>query len=67
MKKSETKKLVGKVLLKKGEVQEAFDFLYEEHGKIVQLWNKKRQKEEISNYWLDRGKEDMSLLNEIES
>lgn len=67
MSKNEETKLIGKVLITKDEVQTAFDFLYEEYGKSIQLWDKDRQTEEISNYWLDRGKEDMSILNMIES
>lgn len=67
MSKNEETKLIGKVLITKDEVQTAFDFLFEEYGKSIQLWDKGRQTEEISNYWLDRGKEDMSILNMIES
>ena len=49
--------MVRKVLLTKDEVQIAFDYLFDEYGKSVQLWEKDRQEQEISNYWIDRGKE----------
>ena len=59
-------KLVGKVLITKEEVSEAFSYLYDEYGPTIQLWEHDRKETEISNYWLDRGKPDMSILNEVE-
>lgn len=59
-------KLVGKVLITEEEVSEAFSYLYDECGPTIQLWSDERKETEISNYWLDRGKADMSMLNEVE-
>ena len=61
MSKKETK-LIGNVLLTKDEVQEAFSYLFDEYGPSIQLWTTDRQTKEISNYWLDRGKENMLEL-----
>lgn len=58
--KKTEKQLINKVLITKKEYSEAMTFLYEEYGPIIQIWNEERKNEAISNYWLDRGKEDVT-------
>ena len=66
MSKKEEVKLIGKVLITEEEVSEAFSYLYDKYGPTIQLWSDERKTEEVSNYWLDRGKPDMSMLKEAE-
>lgn len=34
---------------------EAYNYLYDEYGFTVSIWNPERLKQEVINYWNDRG------------
>lgn len=54
---SEKVKKVGKVMLTQFEISQAYTYLYEEFGPIIQIWTEERLNQMISDFWIDNGKE----------
>lgn len=59
------KKLVGKVVLTKEEISIAFTYLFSIFGLKIKSWTHEQQEKAISDYWLERGKSDMSIIKDI--
>lgn len=49
-------RLIDGMFLTKSEVEEAVSSLYNKHGKLLRMWRDEKKNEEISKYWIAKGK-----------
>lgn len=47
---------VGNLELTKYEISQAYSYLYEENGPIVESWSQERKEKLVCAYWIDKGK-----------
>lgn len=49
--------IVGGVRLLPDEISEAKDYVYDEYGVVVHMWNREKLDKAIADFWINKGKE----------